>query len=448
MKLAETRRRWWLIKKRLNEGLRHSQALRLGRGQSLWARARLARPVARRLNQLCNAYSQLGPGWVQRNISAEIASWIDGPQSGIWRQQRIGRERHAAAIKALGHGFASRTLILKAPSENGEKGVMITYFEYNFQRLLDGIEDYRRFTEQYTMVYCASWSPTNYQLFANLLAETSGPVFVQAATHAEIPSLKAFHPRMRCLDTLPCDWLHPSHFDPKPYQERDIDILMVANWAPFKRHWALFNALRELPESLKIVCVGQPETGHGLTQMRELQRFLGARQNIEFLQSIPVEEVSRLQCRAKISAIFSKREGGCVAATESLMAGAALAMVKGASIGSLAHVNERTGFALDDHRLGEGLRFALAHAQECNPRAYALEHLSCEVTARKLNAQLKAEALADGRPWTRDIVTPAWRPYPCLLDLEGKERLRPAFDELHRRYPAVFPAHLHDTSHH
>lgn len=447
MNLATTRRRWWLIKQRLDEGVRYNGLLREGRGHALWARSRLAPSPAERLNTLCSAYAQLNPGVVQKSISDEIAPWIDGPKSGIWRDRQIGRERHAAAIKAHGHGHVSRTVMVKAPGAGGEKGVLITYFEYNFQRLLDGIEDYRRFTDKYTVVYSTSWSPTSYHLLANLLAESSGPVSIQACNYNEIPALRGFHPRVRCLETLPCDWLDPSLYEPKPFAERDIDILVVSNWAPFKRHWALFNALRELPESLKIVCVGQPEIGHGLEQMREMQRLLGARQNIEFLQSIPIEQVTALQCRAKVSAILSKREGCCVAATESLMAGAALALVRGACIGPLAYINERTGFALDDDRIAEGLRTALAHAHEREPRTYALERLSCEVSAQKLNTLLKTEALAEGRPWTSDIHTPVWRPYPRLSSPAAKEELRPAFDELHRSHPAVFPDHLHDTSH-
>ena len=447
MKFTALKRRWRLTKQRLSEGLRYSQTLRQGRGHALWAGARLAASPAQRLDRLCSAYSQLCPGVVQQSIRDELAPWMEGTQASIWREHQIGRERHAAAIKALGHGFASRTVMVKAPGDEGEKGVLITYFEYNFQRLLDGISDYRSFSDKYTVVYSTSWCPTSYHLLANLVAETTGPVFVQACNYDDIPSLNDFHPRIRCLDTLPCDWLQPSYYEPRPYGERDIDILVVSNWAPFKRHWALFNALRELPASLKIVCVGQPEIGHSLEQMKAMQDLLGARQSIEYLQSIPIEQVTSLQCRAKVSAIFSKREGCCVAATESLMAGSALALIQGACIGPLAYINDRTGFALDDRRIADGLRTALAQANERQPRAYAQERLSCEVSARKLNTLLKNEALAEGRPWTRDIHTPVWRPYPCLLDPGAKEELRPAFDDLHRRYPAVFPDHLHDTSH-
>ena len=447
MNLAAPKRQLWVIKRRLNEALRYSHALRHGHGHVLWARSRLARSPAEHLSRLCSAYAQLGPGVARQSISAELSPWIDGPRAGIWREKLIGRERHASAIKALGHGFVSRTVMVKAPGDNGEKGVLITYFEYNFQRLLDGIADYREFSDRYSVIYSTSWSPTSYHLLANLLAETPGPVFVQACNYEEVPGLNAFHPRVRCLATLPCDWLQPDLYQPRPFAERDIDILVVSNWAPFKRHWALFNALRDLPENLRIVCVGQPEVGHSVKTLQAMQRLLGARQEIEFLQSIPIEQVTDLQCRAKVSAIFSRREGCCVAATESLMAGAALALVKGACIGPLAYVNERTGFTLDDHRLAEGLRTALAHAHERRPREYAIERLSCEVSARKLNNLLKREASAEGRPWTRDIHTPFWRPYPRLLEPAAKTELQPAYDELHRRYPAVFPDHLMDTSH-
>lgn len=446
MKLAEPRRRLWLIRQRLREGVRYNHTLRQSYGHLLWARSRLDSPVASRLDRLCTAYSLLGRGPARESIAAEIAPWIDGPQSGIWRREEIGRARHAGHLKAHGHGFVSRTVMVKAPGKNGEKGVLVTYFEYNFQRLLDGIEDYRRFTDKYTVVYSTSWSPTSYHLLGNLLAETTGPVFMQACNYNEIPALNAFHPRVRCLDTLPCDWLEPSYYEPKPFAERDIDLLVVSNWAPFKRHWALFNALRELPENLKIACVGQPETGHSLQKMQALQAMLGSRQNIEYLQSVPIDQVSALQCRAKVCAIFSRREGCCVAATESLMAGAALALIKDACIGPLAYVNERTGFALDDHHIAKDLREGFAHAHEKKPREYALEHLACGVSAAKLNALLKKEALADGRPWTQDIEPPVWRPYPRLLKPEAKEALRPAYEELHKAYPTVFPDHLLDTS--
>ncbi len=447
IKLAEPRRQWWLMKRRFSEAWRYSHSLRHGHGHALWAKSRLAGSPAERLNQLCLAYSKLGAGPARESISAELEPWIDGPQSRIWREQQVGRERHASAIKALGHGFVSRTVMVKAPGDNGEKGVLITYFEYNFQRLLDGIPDYREFTSKYSVIYSTSWSPTSYHLLGNLLAESTGPVFIQACNYGEIPALHGFHSRVRCLETLPCDWLQPAFYQPRPYAERDIDLLVVSNWAPFKRHWALFNALRELPENLRVVCVGQPETGHTIEKMRAQQRLLGARQNIEFVESIPIEEVTALQCRARVCAIFSRREGCCVAATESLMAGAALALVGGACIGPLAYVNDQTGFVLDDRNLAAGLRQALAEAHDRQPREYAMSRLSCDVSARKLNELLKQEAVKEGRPWTRDIHTPCWRPYPQLVEASAKAELFPAFRELQQRYPAVFPEHLMDTSH-
>jgi hypothetical protein len=36
-----------------------------------------------------------------------------------------------------------RTVVLKEPSTDGEKGVILLTFEYNWLKLLDGIRDFR-----------------------------------------------------------------------------------------------------------------------------------------------------------------------------------------------------------------------------------------------------------------------------------------------------------------
>ena len=40
-------------------------------------------------------------------------------------------------------------------------------------------------------------------------------------------------------------------FQPRPFTAKDIDIVVVANFGQFKRHHALFQALREWPASLR-----------------------------------------------------------------------------------------------------------------------------------------------------------------------------------------------------
>jgi glycosyltransferase involved in cell wall biosynthesis len=324
--------------------------------------------------------------------------------------------------------------------------VLITYFEYNFQRLLAGIQDFKQFTDRYSIIYSTSWSPTNYHLLASLVAETSGPVWVQACNYGEIPALSAVHPRIRCLTTLPCDWLAPEYYPMAPEQERDIDILVVSNWAPFKRHWALFAALAQLPAHWRVVCVGQPETGSSLAKIQALQTRFGVKQRIEYHERLSIDEVTALQLRSKVGAVFSRHEGCCVAAAETLMAGCSLALIDGAKVGPLAYVTEQTGVAMRSGSISADLARAVEQAHLRSPRQFAEQHVSCLVSAQKLNAQLLSEAAREGRPWTRDIQTPVWRPYPRLLR-EVPPDIQQAADELSALYPSVFPPTFLNTSH-
>lgn len=434
----------WTATQQCREAVHYSRGLRHCKGLWHLGIAALSSFMRDKLQHRCSAIALLRDGVVKDRAIAQLQPHLDGADAGIWRREQIGWGRYASMIKNQGH--ASRTVLVKAPGANGERGVLITYFEYNFQRLLTGATPFSEFTNEFSIIYSTSWSPTNYHLLAALVAETTGPVWLQACNRDEVPALERFHPRVHCLSSLPCDWLAPEYY-PQPYQSaRDIDLLVVANWAPFKRHWALFEALRELPREWKVVCVGQPEAGHTLADIQRLQRRLGAPQVIDYRERLSINEVTALQLRSKVGAVFSRHEGCCVAATETLMAGAALALVEGARVGPLDYINEHTGVVLRNKHTATDLRLAISEAHRLQPRAFAEQHLSCHVSAHRLNERLKQASLMEARPWTCDIETPVWRPYPRLLNDTSATKLRPAADALVTRYPHLFAPDFMQTS--
>ena len=130
----------------------------------------------------------------------------------------------------------SRSVVLKAPGANGEKGVILSTFEYNWFRLVADPGRFEALCAEFHLVLSTSWSPTGYHILALAAAQASDTLFVQACNYDEVAKIQAFHPRLRCLETLPCDWLHPDLYRPRAPQDRDIDIVIVSNWAPFKRH--------------------------------------------------------------------------------------------------------------------------------------------------------------------------------------------------------------------
>jgi glycosyltransferase involved in cell wall biosynthesis len=292
--------------------------------------------------------------------------------------------------------------------------------------------------ENFDLIASPGWSPTDYALLALAVNAFPGRIYVQSCNYGEVPKLERFHPRVKGLPTIGCDWIDPGRFNPRATADREVDILMVANWAPFKRHWHLFGALRRMPRSLRVTMIGQPERGYTVESVREQARALGVRQDVEFIQSAPIGLVQDYQCNSKVSVILSRREGCCVAVAESLFAGSPVALLRDAYIGPRAYINDQTGTLLRHGRLDRQLSRFLERAGDYRPREWAIEHISCFRSVAKVNALLRAGARAEGRPWTTDLKVPRWQPYPEYVDPEDARELLPVYEELHRRYPDVF----------
>jgi|GEM_PF-1359374 len=436
-----------LARRRIQEGVRYSRWLRSLSSMVFTARALLSRSPAVRLCLLGRAYGYAEHAVLWEPIACAIRTtcqkhgaaqldWRASPNAGPYRRLLERRSE------------LSRTTMAKAPGPNGEKGVLMSTFEYNWLHLVQNPEVFRALCADFNIILSTSWSATDYPLLAQILILAPDTTFfVQSCSLAERPKIETFHPRLRTLDTMPCDWLSPALFPQPAPGQRDIDLLVVSNWAPFKRHWALFNALRDLPASLRVVCIGQPDTGYTMEDIRKLKQRLGAPQDIEFLECLPIEQVSALQCRARLAVIVSLWEGCCVAAAEGLMAGAPLAMCRDAHVGPLAYIDETTGFILSRVPKAREIAHALSHAAERQPRAFAESRLSYLTSTRSLNDRLRAHEAAADRPWTQDLAPLCWRPHPKIAHDEDRQRLAPDFAALHCRFPDLFPADLLEISH-
>jgi glycosyltransferase involved in cell wall biosynthesis len=337
----------------------------------------------------------------------------------------------------------TRSLVLKKPGAVGEKGVLLVQFEYNWFRLLAGFDNLDALTRRYDVILGTSWSPTDYNLLEAALQKIRDPVFVLASHEDEAAKLQSFDARILCPPILSaCDWVNPAFFAPKPMEQRETDILMVANWAPFKRHFELFAALAKMPRNLKVVLIGQKERGYTQEHILQMANSYRVPQRLEIHESLPIEAVTRYQCDSRVCLILSRREGSCVAATEALFAGAALGMREGAHVGALRYVNKFTGMRLSGRHMARDLMILLEHSLHLKPREWAVEHLSCDRSLQELNAFIKAETLRRGLPWTQDLAPIHWRPYPTYSSDADRERLQPAYKCLHQLNPNVFGADL------
>lgn len=366
---------------------------------------------------------------------------IDGA-AAVWTEVARRNARYGAIIKKQPR--LERSIILKAPGNDGEKGVLLMTFEYNWARLLLGMKDEELswLEERFDLIFSTSSSPTAYAILLLAVSRLRGTVFVQVCNPRDASVIESIHPRLKCLPTMPCDWINPDLFEPKPNAERQTDVLMVSNWADVKRHFDLFRALAPLPKELRVVLIGQPEDGVTSEDIRRMAHEYGVPQELVIFESLPIQEVARHQCDSRVSVIMSRREGCCVAAVESIFAGSALALRADAHIGPLSYINEQTGRLLRPDHLADDLAALVRDSAILDPRGWAVENIAGLCSQKKVDAMLAEHAATTGAPWTRGIVLPQWRPHPTFARADDLEIMRPIYADLHERFPQVFSADL------
>ncbi|HSK08128.1 MAG TPA: glycosyltransferase [Vicinamibacterales bacterium] len=437
--MPETPSRWASWRCRTRARLRgrgkNSSTIREAAALALFARAHAPRRrLAQRLADLVTACNHAQSRALRGRLHAELAPYLSGAAADIWRAEKIGWTRYYGAFGQIGTQKAlTKTLVLKPPGPNGEKGVVYAPFEYNWVRLVAHY-DAHAFLSEYTLVCASSYSPTDYAALANFAGLTSDPIFVGVSNLADMEAYRVLSPVIQPIPILACDLNDPARYAPRPRAERRIDILMVAHWDHMKRHWLLWEALRDMPPDLRVVLVGRDLPGRTTRELLQEASAFGVRQKLELELNVSPERVADLQCDARVSAIFSDREGSCVAVTESMFADSPVAMMQDAHVGAKAHINEQTGVLLARKGIAGQLARFLEASGRFEPRAWALQHISCHVTTAKLNAILREDALARGRPWTVDIV-PFCRHYvPRYVHDADERRLAPAVEDLERRH--------------
>jgi glycosyltransferase involved in cell wall biosynthesis len=389
---------------------------------------------AQRLDLLLKACRRLNFAPTRPWLRRQLEPFLVGRKNDLARRERVGWGRYYGSFGQLRtHKALTTSLVLKTPGPGGEKGVLYCSFEYNWMRLAAHY-DAAAVLKDYYLVGATSWSPTDYASMVVFAGLSADPLFVGVSNLADLEPLGILRPIIEPLPMMASDWINPDHFSPKPRRERTIDIMMVANWSRVKRHWLLFEALRDMPRNLRVVLVGRNDFGRTEREIRAEARALGALQDLELYTNLEIDEVAALLCDSHISTIFTKREGSCVAVAESLFADTPVAMMEEAHVGSKAYINERTGILMRRRGLARQLQKFLEESEGYLPRSWAIEHISCTKTSERLNETLRSHALRTGRPWTVDIAPMCWHYVPSYVRPEDKLRLKPAVEELRRKH--------------
>lgn len=373
-------------------------------------------------------FSQTGPGLTLTRLSIKH-SLVKG-RSSLWREKKIGWSHYLGDFVDTSHPQPLKTsLLIKQPGDNGEKGVLYASFEYNWLKLL-AHKQAREFFRKYTLVGASSWSPGDYALCANMIGMSDSPIYIGVSNISDNCQYQIFSPAIVPLPIMACDWCDPDFFHPLPPGDRDIDIVVVSHFGRFKRHWLLFEALRGLPKSLNVVLIGRELPGRPKTAIESEARAFGVRQDLTILTALEIEEVMKYQCRAKISGVFSKREGSCVAVTESMFSNTPVILMNDSHIGARKHINPKTGGLSDRGTLAHNISGMLEKYDSYAPRRWASDHISAHTSSARLNAILRDAAHNSGRPWTQDVAPLCWRYVPRYLHERDALRLQSGITQL------------------
>jgi glycosyltransferase involved in cell wall biosynthesis len=317
-----------------------------------------------------------------------------------------------------------KAAVLKPYDEStGEKGAIFISFEYEWAKLL-AARNRDEFARRYQIIVSPTWTPPHSPLnllFPRIWPE---PVYCLISNQTDLETFPRLSENYRMLDLYASSWVDPALFHPRPRAERDIDLIMLANFGVYKRHHVLFRALRDLPESWKVVLVGQPNGERTAKKLMAEAEAFGVRERIDLRERISDEEVCELLCRSRISLICSKREGSCVAVVESMFADTPVALLEGAQVGSAKFINPETGAFVRESKLAEDLLYLHGHTGTHRPRAWCMENgLDARTSSARLNAALEEDSRRQGLPWTRDLALMGWRPNPLLLEIAEAGRL-------------------------
>jgi glycosyltransferase involved in cell wall biosynthesis len=295
-------------------------------------------------------------------------------------------------------------IVLKHRSAS-ERGVLVICYSHAFP-LFARLFDVDRVTAHYYIVLEPSWTG-----FCNLddlaFLHARQPVFVQAYE----PRDRAFVDRLRSnLVPIPIAsnwWVDHRVFRPLPGTAKDLDIVMVAGWADFKRHYRLFAALRSANRRgvrLRAALIGYPmhNTQHDVLA---LAAHYGVVDQLEVYEGIAHEEINRHLNRAKVNLVWSRREGVNRAIVEGFFAGTPCLVRSGFNYGyAYPYVNSATGRFAREDELADSLVWFRDNYDRFEPRSWAERHMTCQDAATIAGRSIGEVATRLGESWTGQLT--------------------------------------------
>lgn len=328
----------------------------------------------------------------------------------------------------------TRSIILKSADDTTrERGLVLTSFESELAKLAR-LRRLPELTARYDVAFLPTWQPFYSIPLYQYVARSERRLMLMPSSAADYELSRARHDDFVALPFQASSWVNADLY--RPPGPKDIDVIMVANFSAYKRHWHLFRALRDLPQGLRVVLVGVPINDRTRETLVAEAKAFGTAERFEVHEAPPNDVLASLLARARVCLALSAKEGSYIAIAEALFSGTPVGVYADAVIGSKDFINDQTGMLFDSAQpLAAQIERFLARAETYTPQAWAKANISSRVNGKRLNALLRSRAVESGEPWSRDVTAFYCRHFDFHYERPTDEReLAPSYDRLREEF--------------
>ncbi|MGH3054112.1 MAG: glycosyltransferase, partial [Gaiellaceae bacterium] len=295
-------------------------------------------------------------------------------------------------------------LVIK-PRTAGQRGVVVFKNNYTFSHMLRFF-DLERIASAYHVVLEPSWSGYCH-LDILQYCSVSAPIFVEAAEPRDAEFIGRLGANLVAVPVASNWWVDHRVFRPLPGTTKDTDVVMVAAWARYKRHFQFLKVLGDLRRRGRRLAVSLIGYTGDMTRhdVADMAATFDVSDQVEIYDDVPQEQVNELLNRARVSLIWSLREGVNRAIIESMFAGVPCVLRDGFNYGhKYAFINERTGRFTTEGDLVRTLLDVMQSSDRYAPREWVSANMSCQRATALLEETIGARAKALGEPWSGGLA--------------------------------------------
>ena len=234
------------------------------------------------------------------------------------------------------------------------------------------------------------------------------PVFIESGEPRDTAFLRAIQSNLIPVPVAGNWWVDYRVYRPLPDASKDVDVIVLAAWARYKKHNELFRLLAPLVRGgrvRRIVLIGYPGDLSREDVLREAEG-LGIRDALEVHESLEPEQVNFHLNRSRVSVLWSPKEGFNRAIVEGMFANVPCLIRRGHNFGyEYPHVNPLTGRFAGEHDFHSSLLEILDHPERFSPREWVMRQMNCHDATTLINAAIRELSRNSGQPWTRDLVS-------------------------------------------